>query len=102
MIQNPLDKVQLFYIILAFFEKADIERDEAKPNHLIIAMSSDRGLCGAVHTNVAKSVKAAVAEKKEKGCNVKLICIGDKTRAILGRYDMILSVLPLKPISSSV
>ena len=48
-------------------------------------MSSDRGLCGAVHTGVAKAVKAAVAEKKEKGCNVKLICIGDKTRAILGR-----------------
>lgn len=69
----------------AFFENAEIERDEDKPNHLIITMSSDRGLCGAVHSSVAKSAKAALSEKKAKGINTKIICIGDKSRVVLSR-----------------
>ena len=62
-----------------------MERDETKPKHLVIAMSSDRGLCGAVHSSVAKAIRASIAEKKEKNIDVKIICIGDKSRAILAR-----------------
>ena len=32
----------------AVFEAAELEQDESKPNHLLICISSDRGLCGGL------------------------------------------------------
>jgi F-type H+-transporting ATPase subunit gamma len=69
----------------AFYEKAELVQEEKKPNHLIIAMTSDRGLCGAVHTNIARAIKAIMPELDKEGANVKMICIGDKSKAILQR-----------------
>lgn len=40
------------------------------------------GLCGAVHTNVVKIIRNDLAENGE---NTKVICVGDKSRAILQR-----------------
>ena len=40
----------------AVFEAAELEQDESKPNHLLICISSDRGLCGGIHSGVAKGV----------------------------------------------
>merc|ERR1712170_280758 len=68
----------------SFFERADVKQDEKSPNHLIIAMTSDRGLCGSVHSSISRAIKAAVPEKPA-GVNVKIVCIGDKSKAILGR-----------------
>lgn len=67
-----------------FFEKVEATQDEKKPQHLIIAMTSDRGLCGAAHTNIARAIKAAVP-KKPTGTEFKLVCVGDKSRSILSR-----------------
>uniref|UniRef100_A0A8D1SEX0 F-ATPase gamma subunit n=1 Tax=Sus scrofa TaxID=9823 RepID=A0A8D1SEX0_PIG len=39
---------------LALYEKADIKVPEDKKKHLIIGVSSDRGLCGAIHSSVDK------------------------------------------------
>lgn len=41
----------------AFYEKAEVAPPEDAKNRLIIAMSSDRGLCGAIHSSVAKSIR---------------------------------------------
>ncbi|XP_037932250.1 ATP synthase subunit gamma, mitochondrial-like [Teleopsis dalmanni] len=42
-----------------FFEKTEIKAEEtAEPKKLLIAMTSDRGLCGAVHTGVARTIRA--------------------------------------------
>jgi len=68
----------------AFYEKAEVTQDEKKPNHLIIAMTSDRGLCGSVHSNIVRAIKADVP-KKAAGTNVKYIAVGDKARAMLSR-----------------
>jgi F-type H+-transporting ATPase subunit gamma len=68
----------------AFYEKAEITQDEKKPNHLIVAMTSDRGLCGSVHSNIVRAIKAALP-LKPPGTNIKIIAIGDKARGILGR-----------------
>jgi len=65
-----------------FFQKAGIERDEAKPNHLIVAMTSDRGLCGACHSNIVRAIKKYVADASDS-TNIKIICVGDKSRAQL-------------------
>lgn len=42
------------------------------------------GLCGAVHTSVARSIRNDINTAKDPG-NIKLVCVGDKSRAILSR-----------------
>jgi F-type H+-transporting ATPase subunit gamma len=65
-----------------FYEKAEVatlESDQAKK--LYIAITSDRGLCGAVHTGIARSIRLELASNPD----IKVICVGDKSRAILQR-----------------
>ncbi len=61
--------------VAAFFEERKVEKV------LIIAVSSNRGMCGAFNANVTKMVAGIIAEKYEdqynKG-NVELLCIGKK------------------------
>lgn len=61
------------------------EKTPKKPEHLVILMTSDRGLCGAVHSNIARMVKADMKEKPGDR-NVKLICVGDKSKALMQRF----------------
>lgn len=66
-------------------EKAEIQvAPENVKKHLIVALSSDRGLCGAIHSSIVKAVKLALTENKE-GLDTKIICVGDKSKAILQR-----------------
>jgi len=67
----------------ALFEKAELESDKTQPQQLVIAISSDRGLCGGIHSGIAKAIRAKTAE--QSGINTKLIICGDKTKAILQR-----------------
>lgn len=41
----------------AFYEKAEVAAPEDAKNQLIIALTSDRGLCGAIHTSVARLIR---------------------------------------------
>lgn len=77
----------------AVFENAELEADDTKPNHLIIAISSDRGLCGGVHSGVAKAIKAYVLANPD--LNTKVIIAGDKVKAALHKThpSYILSVM---------
>lgn len=68
----------------AFFEKAEITQDEKKPVHLIVAMSSDRGLCGGIHSNIMKAIRALIP-LKAPNTEVNIICVGDKQRGLLNR-----------------
>lgn len=68
-----------------FFEKAEVAPAEAtEKKKLLIAMTSDRGLCGAVHTGVARTIRNELNEGNNAD-NTKIICIGDKSRSILQR-----------------
>lgn len=71
-------------LTLALYEKAEVEVDEKKPNHLMVLISSDRGLCGSIHSNLVKFVKAAIAEQPSD-VNTMLVPCGDKAKAILQR-----------------
>jgi len=65
-----------------FYEKAEIATaptEESKK--LYLAITSDRGLCGAVHTGVARQIRFDINADP----NIKVICVGDKSRAILQR-----------------
>lgn len=50
----------------------------------MFAVSSDRGLCGGIHSGMAKAVKAKI-EAKASGCNPMIVVHGDKVRSILQR-----------------
>lgn len=66
-----------------FFEKTEIQADDkAEKKKLMIAMTSDRGLCGAVHTGVARYIRNELIKDDTK---TKIFCVGDKSRGILSR-----------------
>lgn len=69
----------------SFKDKAEIKAEpEQVKKHLIIALTSDRGLCGAIHTSIVKAVKLLLAEQKE-GLETKIVCVGDKSKSMLQR-----------------
>jgi F-type H+-transporting ATPase subunit gamma len=53
--------------------------------HLIIAVSSDRGLCGGFNAAVARFVRAMVRRLTADGKTVKILCVGRKARDMLRR-----------------
>ena len=63
-----------------------VER-EAK-NVGIIVVSSDRGLCGALNTNVFKSTLTLMREWQGKGANVSLCLLGSKGLAFFRRLGL--------------
>ncbi|KAJ8788865.1 hypothetical protein J1605_005161 [Eschrichtius robustus] len=84
---------------LALYEKADIKVPEDKKKHLLIGVSSDRGLCGAIHSSIAKHLKSEVANLTAAGKEVKIVGVGDKLRTILHR-SVISYMTEEKPIFS--
>jgi F-type H+-transporting ATPase subunit gamma len=54
----------------------------------MIALTSDRGLCGGVHSSVSKKIKAHMAKEADPS-KVKIITIGDKAKAMLARYVLL-------------
>lgn len=68
----------------AFYEQAEVQPPKEEPKELLIAMTSDRGLCGAVHTGVARYIRNDLTARKGTE-NAKIVCVGDKSRAILQR-----------------
>ncbi|KAK8774148.1 hypothetical protein V5799_011318 [Amblyomma americanum] len=69
----------------AFYDVAEIKPPEGKQKTLIIAISSDRGLCGAIHSSVAKRIRTMMQEDPQLLENARIICVGDKVRGILQR-----------------
>jgi len=67
----------------AFYTKAEVQapEDEKAPK-VILAMTSDRGLCGAVHSSVGKLIRNDLLTT---GDSTKVVCVGDKSRALLQR-----------------
>ncbi|XP_012680857.1 ATP synthase subunit gamma, mitochondrial isoform X3 [Clupea harengus] len=68
---------------LALYEKAEIKAPEDKTKHLLIGVTSDRGLCGAIHTSVAKNIKLQIANLTASGKEVMVVNVGDKLRGLL-------------------
>merc|ERR1712189_168718 len=56
-----------------FYKSAEISSDNPAPKELYVAITSDRGLAGVVHSNINKN-------------NVKILCVGDKSRAFFQRF----------------
>uniref|UniRef100_H3AJT2 ATP synthase F(1) complex subunit gamma, mitochondrial n=1 Tax=Latimeria chalumnae TaxID=7897 RepID=H3AJT2_LATCH len=69
----------------AFYEKAEIKPPEENKKHLLVGVSSDRGLCGAIHSSVAKMIRSEINTLTSSGKEVLVIGIGDKLRGQLQR-----------------
>lgn len=54
-----------------------------KEKVLLVATSSDRGLCGGFNTNLIRSAKAKIDEYLALGKEVKIVTVGKKAREIL-------------------
>merc|ERR1712018_915816 len=81
-----------------FYEQAKVGEEakgapEAAGKQLYVAMTSDRGLCGGVHSSICKPIRNELLEKENLD-SVAIICVGDKSRAQLSRLfpKQILSV----------
>lgn len=48
--------------------------------HLIVLVSSDRGLCGGFNASIGRFARNKIAELKQAGKSVKVLCLGRKGR----------------------
>ena len=53
--------------------------------HLIVVMTSDRGLCGGFNSSIVRATRRRVKELRDQGKQVKLFCVGRKGRDQLKR-----------------
>jgi F-type H+-transporting ATPase subunit gamma len=63
-----------------FTNSASSETPETAPKILYLAMTSDGGLCGGIHSGITRAVKRAQAE-----AHGMVAVVGDKPRAQLSR-----------------
>lgn len=77
-----------------FYESCEVGEAEKKPHHLMVVMTSDRGLCGAVHSSIVKNIRSEMQNKPaEQEC--KLVIVGDKAKAMLQKQygnDILVSI----------
>ena len=52
---------------------------------MIVIMSSDRGLCGGIHSGICRELRH-LFEHQKPGVDYKLVIIGDKAKGIMQRY----------------
>jgi F-type H+-transporting ATPase subunit gamma len=55
------------------------------PVHLIVVVTSDRGLCGGFNVNIIRDVKHLVKRFQTNDVPVKILCVGRKGRDLLRR-----------------
>lgn len=53
--------------------------------HLLVVITSDRGLCGGFNASIARLARQKIAELTNAGKTVKLVCVGRKAAASLKR-----------------
>lgn len=68
----------------SFYQVSEVDAPKDEKKELYIAVTSDRGLCGAVHTGIARFIRNELNASDNKD-NTKIICIGEKSKAVLQR-----------------
>lgn len=63
--------------------------------HLILVISSDRGLCGGLNSATVKFTRSKVRELVSQGREVKIFCVGKKA------YDQLKNIYPKKIIEQN-
>jgi len=60
------------------------ETSAADSKTLLVTTTSDRGLCGAIHSGICRKIRANIAEMPAD-TDYQIVTVGDKTRGILQR-----------------
>lgn len=63
------------------FEGAETATPEEAPKKLVIAITSDKGLCGSIHSQLARYARNIIAKSPE----TDVIAVGDKVKAQIAR-----------------
>lgn len=63
------------------YDKSEAKPAEAPGKTLLIAMTSDKGLCGSIHSQLARTARAYLNEHPD----TDLVVVGDKLKAQLSR-----------------
>lgn len=70
----------------AVFEQSQAAKSEAKVEKILyITVSSDRGLCGGIHSSVSKATRRDVEGGEGVGKEVSVVCLGEKPKQQLAR-----------------
>ncbi|KAJ0183588.1 hypothetical protein K1T71_000011 [Dendrolimus kikuchii] len=83
-------------------EKPDEKEGDKKTKRIYLVVTSDRGLCGGVHSGIARRIKREFLSRNADGATHKLVCIGEKSRLLLRRsypQNMLVSVKDIGRIS---
>nr|UJH94650.1 Atp3 [Starmerella bombicola] len=65
------------------FEKSEAKPLENPEKSLLIVLTSDKGLCGSIHTQIARRARAYLEENP----NTDIVIVGDKSKAQLQRTN---------------
>lgn len=57
----------------------------SKTPQLLISCSSDRGLCGAIHSSVSKLTKKLIDDATSNGQSTQVVVLGDKSKPQIAR-----------------
>ncbi|MEZ4813593.1 MAG: ATP synthase F1 subunit gamma [Bdellovibrionota bacterium] len=88
--KNQTSESKLIHPLLR--QKPAVEETE-KPRAYVVAISSDKGLCGAYNTNVIKMAFRHVATLKETH-DVKVICVGRKVSEAMRKRGIHAELVP--------
>lgn len=67
------------------FEEAETKTPESEgKKHLYIICSSDKGLCGGIHSGLSRATRRTL---NEAGDSIDLVVVGEKCKAQLGRSN---------------
>lgn len=53
--------------------------------HLVVALTTDRGLCGSVNNSLGRSLRRELEAGAKAGANIRLFVLGDKGRSQIAR-----------------
>jgi F-type H+-transporting ATPase subunit gamma len=82
----------------------DVPNPGELKNNIIVAVTSDRGLCGSANSSVVRRTRKHIAERGKE--NLEILCIGDKARGGLmssfpKNLSLVMTDLDKKPIQFS-
>jgi len=69
---------------VALLEKTQIQLSDTTDKQVFIIVSSDRGLCGGIHSGLGRFIRAKL-NALPANVESSLVCVGDKVRGILSR-----------------
>lgn len=84
------------------FRQAETAAPQTAAKTLYITVSSDKGLCGGIHSSLTKATKRLSAEEEEQNASFGLVVIGDKSKGALGRAMADKMVLSFNQIGKDV